>query len=326
MKIIFIVIGFVLIVLGFLGGNLFSHYVQGDQKLPTCALDYEFINDTAGCKTTQKIQKHLYLELVEEINTFIAKGKRENNVNAVSVYFRDLQLGPTFGIDEKSNFAPASLLKVPLLLAYLSLIDSDKELLNRNLSYRGNLETFEQTASSGSALLPSKKYSIEYLLERMIIYSDNGAYTLLFKGISNMDLDGDRLQQTMIELGLVNPDTPTEDTISVKSYSSLFRQLYNASYLSPETSEYALKLLSRSDYENGIAAGVAPGILVAHKFGERATSTESEKQLHDCGIVYYPDNPYLLCIMTKGNNFIELEQIISKVSRMVYEEVDSRKL
>src|SRR5690606_15209166 len=106
----------------------------------------------------------------------IAFAKREGKVISVSVYFRDLQQGPTFGINEKDNFAPASLLKVPLLLAYLSLKENNSDLFNQKLSYEGSLETFAQTASSSSPLLPNKEYSIGDLVERMIVNSDNGAY------------------------------------------------------------------------------------------------------------------------------------------------------
>ncbi len=80
-----------------------------------------------------------------------------------------------------------------------------------------------------------------------------------------------------------------------------------------------------------VVAGVPSTVDVAHKFGERTTlasdteSTET-KQLHDCGIVYFPENPYLLCVMTRGTDFKVLEGIISDISRMVYEEVDSRRL
>jgi hypothetical protein len=49
-------------------------------------------------------------------------------------------------------------------------------------------------------------------------------------------------------------------------------------------------------------------------------------QLHDCGIIYYPGNPYLLCVMTRGTDWSALEKTIQTISAMTYKEVDSRKL
>lgn len=66
-------------------------------------------------------------------------------------------------------------------------------------------------------------------------------------------------------------------------------------------------------------------VKVAHKFGERLLE-DSTRQLHDCGIVYYPENPYLICIMTHGNVYENLEKTIQDISKMVYKEVDSRRL
>lgn len=326
MKIVYLIFAILLLIAGFIAGSVYSNYAKSSPNLPMCNIDYKYVSDFAGCTTVQSLQKHLYTEFVDDLEKYILEQEQNGMVTHASVYFRDLAQGPTFGIKEKDNFAPASLLKVPLMLAYLNLYENDKTLLMQKLSYKGTLETFKQEASASSPLIPNKEYTIEELMEKMIIESDNGAYTLLFKGLSNLDLDGDILQQTMIELGLVNPDTPDEDTISVKSYASLFRQLYNASYLSAQTSEYALGLLSRSTYKRGIVAGIKEGVPVAHKFGERAIGEKSEKQLHDCGVIYYPNNPYLLCVMTKGKDYKELEKVISEISKRVYLEVDSRKI
>ena len=47
------------------------------------------------------------------------------------------------------------------------------------------------------------------------------------------------------------------------------------------------------------------------------------RQLHDCGIIYYPNNTYLLCIMTRGKDFKQLESVIAGISKTVYEVVAS---
>jgi hypothetical protein len=46
--------------------------------------------------------------------------------------------------------------------------------------------------------------------------------------------------------------------------------------------------------------------------------------MHDCGIVYYPERPYFLCVMTKGYEFKRLAAVIRVMSRAVYREVDRR--
>lgn len=102
---------------------------------------------------------------------------------------------------------------------------------------------------------------------------------------------------------------------------------YNASYLSKEYSQKVLEMLAAADFKLGLAAGVPPGVVVANKFGEREGLPDDQKQLHDCGIIYFPENPYLLCVMmTQGPNFEYLPTIIKMVSKMVYDEVESRKL
>jgi poly(A) polymerase Pap1 len=87
-------------------------------------------------------------------------------------------------------------------------------------------------------------------------------------------------------------------------------------------SNKALEVLSQTEFDECIHGSVPEGTKVAHKFGERKNG--KEQQLHDCGIVYYPQNPYLLCVMTKGKNISELLPIIKHVSKEVYDEVSSR--
>jgi len=112
-------------------------------------------------------------------------------------------------------------------------------------------------------------------------------------------------------------------TLSVKTFSSFFRILFNASYLSKASSERLLAILSRSSFRSGIAAGVPPNIVVANKYGEQSPGPQVPAgELHDCGIVYYPDSPYVLCVMTEGPGFEGNAAAIREISRMVFSIVD----
>jgi beta-lactamase class A len=156
----------------------------------------------------------------------------------------------------------------------------------------------------------------------MIVDSDNGAkYTLL------QHIDSKALLHTFSDLNIQVPNTP-HYIISNRLYARFFKILYNATYLDVDMSEKAMELLNETKFNDGITAGVPSGIPVAHKFGQYTGPSEdvnvsSAWELDDCGVVYYPDKPYLLCVMTRGANLSSLAQVIRAVSEITYNEVDS---
>ncbi len=292
----------------------------------SCQDTYKYLNPSLDCGYHPVIDKKTYDEFVAKLKSYISEKSEVEKSTHVSVYFRDLAQGPTFGIDEDEYFAPASLLKVPLMVTYLEAADKDPDLLNKKAHYiQVNKEVIPQIKPEEEIKI-NTYYTIDQLLSHMIVHSDNLAYGLLDKTLSRLYPDDNVYLRTMQGLGLVNPINPGQATFTVKTYASLFRQLYNGSYLSLENSEKALNLLAEVKYMDGLPAGVPEGVLVAHKFGEREILETGEMQFHDCGIIYYPNNPYLLCIMTRGEDLEELISTVAQVSKMVYEEVDSRKI
>jgi hypothetical protein len=138
-------------------------------------------------------------------------------------------------------------------------------------------------------------------------------------------VDPARLDEVYALLRMQAPRAPGDDQyLSVQTYASFFRILYNATYLGREHSEWALTLLAASTWRDGLVGGVPAGVEVAHKFGEKSDPRDGTVQLHDCGIVYHPANPYLLCVMSSGPDFAVLDDAIVAVSRLVWQEVEAQ--
>jgi len=206
------------------------------------------------------------------------------------------------------------------MIAYLKAAETDHYLLTKEILNNKNYNDSEQNIQPANKLEKDQLYSIETLINQMIIYSDNLAYSLLLENIDNtqvykvyQDLDVDISKAQ---------DNPSGNIISVKDYASFFRILYNSSYLNKEMSEKALYILSQSDYKNALVEGIPNQITVAHKFGERHFLETGESQLHDCGIVYNQKKPYLICIMTRGKDLTKLSQGISKISKIIFDNVN----
>ncbi|MBX4200197.1 class A beta-lactamase-related serine hydrolase [Candidatus Parcubacteria bacterium] len=290
---------------------------------------YKLINTSLDCDYRSHIGKSDYNKLRNNLSNFIQWKKQTGDLAEASVYFRDLEYGPTMGIREYSMFSPASLLKLPILFTYLSYNEShpDEDIMDKEITYQDVKNLPVAYFTPKISMQVGKPYKVNDLLGYMIKYSDNVSASALTLYLEDISPTEDLLKNTFVDLGILEPAQPSDQTVNVKSYANLFLDLYNASaFDKKETSERALELLSQSDFNKGIVAGVPIGIKVAHKFGERLDSEANIKQLHDCGIVYYPDNPYLLCIMTRGYDFDKLAVTISAISRQVYEEVNSRKL
>jgi beta-lactamase class A len=303
--------------------------VVTDGEHRRCAERYTYVNTTFACGVQPLLGKGGYLGLRQRLAAHGDAEVAAGRASAVAVFFRDLRNGPTFGINELAAFAPASLLKLPLVFAYLNGEESVPGFIERTVAYGGGLNAPAQTIPPAESVQAGRDYEIQTLLRNTLVYSDNLSYLILRQYIRDTQ-DGEALvQQTYRELGIIPPEGMTDHTVSVHGYASLFRQLYNATYLRPDLSELALSWLARSQFDDALVAGVPAGVVVAHKFGERvATDTETGNRLaefHDCGIVYYPENPYVLCVMTRGTELGTLVELVRGISKQVYEEVDARR-
>jgi len=167
--------------------------------------------------------------------------------------------------------------------------------------------------------VPGKAYTVDELLYRMIAYSDNNADFLLFHRLPE-----DRLLAVYKDLNVDYDPGNKADNMSVSSYASFFRVLFNASYLNNDMSEKALKILSFPEFNGGLIAAIPPDVKVASKFGERVFVKQNAEiiQLHNVGVIYYPGRPFLLGVMTRGTNFGTQADVIRDITRLVYNEVD----
>lgn len=280
---------------------------------------YKLISPLLECdQDATSIQINGLDPLRSKLEKKIGDMKGKGMVADVSVYFRDLNNGPWFGVNERANFAPASLLKLPLLLAYYKQAEKDPSILQKEFKFDGGFDTLPQNYAKAT-LIKGEKYTVKDLLERMIVSSDNDALVLLS---NNIGKDEANIIQKDLGVEVSTSDDPTANFITVRGYASLFRILFNASYLSRDYSEQALDLLTGSEFKKGLVAGVPSDVVVAHKYGERVIGDIN--QLHDCGILYYPHHPYLLCVMTRGNDYDKIATVIRDISKTVYDDLEKR--
>jgi beta-lactamase class A len=269
-----------------------------------------------------------YADLNAQIEAYITEQQKSGGLNVASVKFGDFNKGEGFVIDPTDQYNPASLAKVPIMMAYYELAQDDPSVLTQELTYTGGSDANDtEEIRSPVQLAVGQSYTIEELIEHMVRYSDNNANQMLLNNLMATN-QYSVLTSLLSSLGVnLGPSDEATDSLTVQDYSIFFRVLYNATYLDRDYSQKALSLLTETDFAQGIDAGVPNGVLVAQKFGEGKIADDSTiigAELQNCGIVYYPDHPYLLCIMTKGDTLSDLETTIAGISRIVYQNLETR--
>lgn len=293
---------------------------SGDGVVETRSSGFRFIKPLVECESTNKTELKSFRE---EVDTVVKQVVGAGYASYVSVYFRDLNNGPWFSINPEDDFIPASLLKVPTMISALHIAERDPAFLKRKEVIPANFPIDQSVKlQNHEPLTPGASYSVDELLYRMIVYSDNSAAlmlsSLLPKGVE---------QDTYRELGVGFHEVKgKEDWLSVETYSSFFRVLFNATYLNREMSEKAMALLANSDLPQGMPDLAPTGVAVARKFGHsKVAGSVGVEQLHLCGIVYYPGNPYLVCVMARGEDGKNLSSAIGEVTEEIFKHVDRQR-
>ncbi len=313
-----------LVIGGIAGWQIDSRYFKGTfvfRKIHVADNNYSLISPLLGFDVSSpELQK--YADVKSYVTNFINSQIAQKNASSVSVYFRDLESGSWFGVNQNQKYDPASLMKVATMIAYFKYAETDPAILDKAILYR-NISLTGQPHDEDN-LSPKLKlgnyYTVKQLIDGMIVDSDNIAKDLLIDNI-----DPNYLGKIFADFGLQSPADLASGSyqISPRQYSLFFRILYNSTYLDDQYSELAMEMLSNASFKNGLVAGIPSDVIAAHKFGETKTydaaGSLATDNLHDCGIIFSPkNNPYFLCIMTQGYDPDTLSGIIKNISTYVF--------
>jgi len=270
-------------------------------------------------KAWEKVDEHLAQDKIQQhfggsLPTSIVATVTANVRGHFSIYVEELRTGRWWGVNEQDSYDGGNLLKVSMLVTLL------KKMEREQLSLDNKVVLCQTEKRNDSPTVPrasdeERLVSIKILVERMIRYSDDAA-AITVCGLVSFDDFQEGLKATGLPLALSPNQLPH---VTPKQYANLLRSLFFSNYLEKSSSELVLSLLSNTIYTNRLRAGVPEKIMVAHKVGSISGLGDS----HDCGIIFLPKRPYILCVMSTNTTKEESDRIISAVSRQVYEFMDT---
>lgn len=236
----------------------------------------------------------------------------------ISIYFEYLPTGANITVNQDLQIWPASLAKLPLAIVVMKRVESGQWSLDTRLEMTAEDADTVRTPDITQDI--GKSYDIKFLLERLLLESDNTAYRMLLKNFTEQELNdigtAIGLEQFFSEGGKV----------SAKDYSRLFRVLYLAAYVNEEHSQFLLRLLQDSEFKNFIKAGLPAEVPYAHKWGTNLAIDV----FADAGIVYVEGRPYMISVMIQGKgessdvNQQKAGQLMKEIGQKTYEFISSR--
>lgn len=249
------------------------------------------------------------------INFVPLRKKLQEKFDALNVkksfFFEYLPDGTSIRVGADEQLTAASLIKVPLAMnlyraAELGRINLDQTVTIQQSELDDAYGTLYQRGAGYKLTL---REAVKYMLEQ----SDNTATRVVYDHMQNkLSYDEQSLARLDIDQDMENGQA----VITARSYGSVLKGLYFSAYLNHKDSQELLGYLTRSTATNRITAQLPSDVKVAHKIGVyNANWAES-----DCGIVYVPKRPYLLCAMV-GLPEDEASKFIADISKDIYDYV-----
>lgn len=231
-----------------------------------------------------------------------------------TLYFEYLPTEISIGVNEKTEFYASSLFKVPTIMAYYH----DKEANNLKDDPVVTIEEKHLDNHFGTLFKKGagSKVSLDEAVNLALTQSDNTAINLIIDHVGQEDY-----RYILQGLDLTIREGKDKQAIfTAKSYSSVLKALFFSSLLSKDNSGYILDLLTKTEFSDKLPAGVPKEVPVAHKIG---VWEKDEMPIYtDCGIVYVPRRPYLLCMASRGDESLAQTRM-KDISKMIYDFVET---
>ncbi len=296
-----------------------SNYLVNVQKIHTpLNSKYKYINPLLAIEVAVNKKFLENLTLGNKIDNIINTAKQNKKIKEGAFYNQDMEHGFWTGVNEDQKFSTGKFLRMPIMMAYFQLAQSDPKILSNKLVYRQ--QDFIQNPQATEFLVDGQSYTVEELIRSMLIDDNEAASEILFDNVDNAGLN-----EIYSDLGIgFKEDKVNKDYISVKQFALLLRVLYNATYLNREFSEKALALLAESNPTNGVGLGLQNNLKIAHRYRIRSFTENGNDLLesHACGIIYYPQHPYLVCLMSIAKNKSDIDNLFREINTAVYNYIE----
>lgn len=240
-------------------------------------------------------------DLKDELESYISgfEGK-------FGIYYMNLSNKDEFGINDTDEYIAASTIKVPLnLYLYHKIKEGD-------INYEGSITYLKEDYEEGTGEIRyedfGKKYSVKELSRLSIVCSDNVAANMLFRLIGKQNL-----KDYMKELGGIV--VSNSENISCPKDMALYMKLtyefcQNNLIYGKDLMDHFINI----EFDDRIPELLPKDIRIAHKTGNQVG------YVHDVGIVF-ADRPYVLSIMSKGDDDKEACEVIATISKKIYDYV-----
>jgi len=272
---------------------------------------------TAPQKSPQNSNTSLYLsQEIISLKNSLQTLTTANSDLIPGVFLLDLDNGAYVDINSNTSFSAASTIKIPILIAFFQDVDAGKIRLDEML----NLQKEMIVGGSGNMQYqtPGSKYTALDLATKMITISDNTATNMLVAKLGGQEALNGRFRSwgmttTMIRNPL--PDLEGTNTTSPRELANLISMVNQGNVVSMRSRDLMLNMMSRTERDNLLPAGLGKGANAYHKTGDIST------MLADAGLIEVPTGKrYIAAIMVKRpNNDPRAAKLISSISSTAYQ-------
>lgn len=254
--------------------------------------------------------------LKSAIEALATKYTAGNAALVASAYVLDLDTNSHVDVNGDLPLAAASVIKVPVLVAFLQAVDAGKIRLDELLVMRQDLVAKE---SGDMQYRPvGSKFSAIETATKMITVSDNTATNLLIDrlgGTAALTAQFKAWGLTNTVLNNLLPNVEGTNLTSAKDMTLLLARISNGELLSARSRDRLLDMMRKTVNNSMLPQGIGHGSTIAHKTGTIAMS------LGDVGLVDLPNGRrYAISVLVKrAANDRRAMTLIQQTSRVTYQ-------
>ncbi|MEY2978162.1 MAG: hypothetical protein RLZZ435_2301 [Cyanobacteriota bacterium] len=234
----------------------------------------------------------------------------------VGSFIVDLDTGNYSQINGERSFATASMIKVPVLVAFFQDVDAGKIDLTEKLTMREDLVA--PHAGDMQYLPVGTQFTALETAEEMIRISDNTATNMLIDRLGGIEALNKRFQQWGLQHTVLNewlPDLEGTNISTPKDLVTLMSLVEQGNLVSLRSRDRLLAIMRTPVTDTLLPQGLGEGATIAHKTGDIGTL------VGDVGLIDMPNGKrYLATIMVERPfNDNRAQELIRQMARASYD-------